>query len=267
MRKVVVLSVGAVLAVGVVASAWQSRQVPQVNGAVLSLTPFGALADYGDGSGTSACAHAIGVQVTQGHSGGTAGTWEQSEQAANAAARQLTGNPTTKGLSGPRGISDDVIVQAGAQAAKLPVPAGEVVLLRDGSLRIEVMPEDLTVGEATDVPMTAGWFPGPLEGDSAGLALALSAVDAFSEGNLCAGGPMAATGTISPDGKVGSVASVREKAILAKRAGMRILVVPMGQGKDAEDAIRDGAAMTVVEAGTLADAVKAVQALSLHQEP
>lgn len=257
---VLVLSAGGVAILAGFAFALDNGE-PDVRGAVLSLAPYGALADYGTPDGISKCAHAVGVQVTEPGSGPVGPTWSEAVQKANAAAQELTENPMTTGLVGARGPAAGVIVQYGAGPAQLPVPAGEVVLLRSGKLSIEELPQELSTGRSIETPMQADWFPGPLIGGSAGLSLGLSAVDAFTPGPLCRDlGPIAATGFLNADGAVRPVDSVAQKAVLAERAGMQAFLVPSGQGEQAQELIGDDASMRIIEVGSLREAVERVSA-------
>lgn len=65
-------------------------------------------------------------------------------------------------------------------------------------------------------------------GASAGLAFALGVVDALTRGELTGGHHVAATGTIAPDGRVGEVDGVAQKAAAARRAGVDYFLVPPG---------------------------------------
>jgi len=63
-------------------------------------------------------------------------------------------------------------------------------------------------------------------GPSAGLAFTLAILDALSNGKLTGGHRVAATGTIEPDGDVGDVGGVREKAVAVEKAGAQVFFVP-----------------------------------------
>jgi PDZ domain-containing protein len=63
-------------------------------------------------------------------------------------------------------------------------------------------------------------------GPSAGLAFTLGLVDLLTEGDLTGGSVVAATGVIRPDGTVGPIGGVAQKAAAARRAGVDIFLVP-----------------------------------------
>lgn len=217
-------------------------------GVVVEMVAYGALVEYPREEG--ACVHAVGVSGDPGSQGRPAGSWSSAEEAANQAARALVGAQQVPALESTNGGAG-AIVQAGRGAPGVPVPAGEVVLLSEDSLRVEFLPAPITRAKRTFTPVRAGWFPGPLSGESAGLAMGLSAVDAFVSGPLCTQGPIAATGVLSGTGEVGPVSDVDVKAEAAARAGMVVFMVPHGQGEQAHVA---DSPMRVVEVSSLKEA-------------
>lgn len=62
-------------------------------------------------------------------------------------------------------------------------------------------------------------------GPSGGLIFSLGIVELLTEANLLQGRKVAATGTISPSGKVGPIGGVEEKILGAKRVGATLLFV------------------------------------------
>lgn len=86
-----------------------------------------------------------------------------------------------------------------------------------------------------DIAIDSGSIGGP----SAGLAFALTIIDLLTEGELTGGARVAATGTISPDGVVGDVGGVAQKAAAAQRAGVDLLLVPVGTLNEALDSAAD----------------------------
>jgi PDZ domain-containing protein len=65
-----------------------------------------------------------------------------------------------------------------------------------------------------------------ISGPSAGLAMALAIVDDLSPGDLTGGKRIAVTGTIDPDGAVGPIGAIQQKAITAKAAHAQVFIVP-----------------------------------------
>ena len=70
-------------------------------------------------------------------------------------------------------------------------------------------------------------------GPSAGLAFTLAIIDDLTPGSLTGGRRVAVTGTIDPDGQVGEVGGVEQKAITARTNGVKLMIVPKAEVKDA----------------------------------
>jgi PDZ domain-containing protein len=70
-------------------------------------------------------------------------------------------------------------------------------------------------------------------GPSAGLAFTLAIIDDLTPGSLTGGKRVAVTGTIQPDGSVGEVGGVEQKAITARTNGVDLMIVPKGEVADA----------------------------------
>ena len=65
-----------------------------------------------------------------------------------------------------------------------------------------------------------------ISGPSAGLAMTLAIIDDLTPGDLTGGKRVAVTGTISPDGTVGQIGAIEQKAVTAKAAHAQIFIVP-----------------------------------------
>lgn len=74
-------------------------------------------------------------------------------------------------------------------------------------------------------------------GPSHGAMLALTLIDQLTPGGVTYGNTVAGTGTIRPDGTVGPVGGVRQKAYTVYRTGVDVFFVPEG----AEEAAKKGA--------------------------
>jgi PDZ domain-containing protein len=95
-----------------------------------------------------------------------------------------------------------------------------------------------------------------VSGPSAGLAFTLAIIDDLTPGDLTGGKRVAVTGTISPEGQVGPVGGVEQKAITARQNGVALMIVPRSEVKDA----RAGAGDTrVVGVDTIDQALGALQ--------
>jgi PDZ domain-containing protein len=70
-------------------------------------------------------------------------------------------------------------------------------------------------------------------GPSAGLSFALAIIDDLTPGSLTGGTRIATTGTIAPDGSVGAVGGVEQKAITARTNGVQLMIVPRSEVADA----------------------------------
>jgi PDZ domain-containing protein len=95
-------------------------------------------------------------------------------------------------------------------------------------------------------------------GPSAGLLFSLGIVDLLGE-DLTGGEVIAGTGTISPEGEVGSVGGVPLKTQAAHRDGATVFLVPAAECSDAGANAPDG--MRLIPVSTLQEAVHALTAL------
>jgi Lon-like protease len=93
-------------------------------------------------------------------------------------------------------------------------------------------------------------------GPSAGLAFTLAIIDTLTPGNLTGAKRVAVTGTIEPDGSVGIVGGVEQKTVTARDAGVKLMLVPVGEAKGAREHA-DG--IHVVAVRTLDDALRALE--------
>ncbi|HWC12877.1 MAG TPA: S16 family serine protease [Acidimicrobiales bacterium] len=126
---------------------------------------------------------------------------------------------------------------------------------RDGALvlaGVGVGRRPLTLG---DTPLSFAFED--FDGDSLGLAAALTVVDAeLSTPLVPPGRRVATTGSISPAGVVGPVGGIPEKMAAARRAGAELVLVPAAQVDVAIGAAGPG--LPVVGVRTLAEAVVAL---------
>ncbi|MDP2872700.1 MAG: S16 family serine protease [Bacillota bacterium] len=89
-------------------------------------------------------------------------------------------------------------------------------------------------------------------GPSGGLAIALAVFEALTGEGLMAGKTVAASGYLRPDGSVGPIGGVRQKAIAASRAGAAIMFVAPANGDEAR---AGSTGMAVVEVSTFDEAL------------
>jgi len=102
-------------------------------------------------------------------------------------------------------------------------------------------------------------------GPSAGLMFSLAVVDKLTTGDLNDGKFIAGTGTISGDGKVGSIGGITHKMLAAHEAGATVFLVPAENCAEARSGPQDG--MELVKVDTLTGAVDALHTLSAGGEP
>ncbi|MCY3786324.1 MAG: PDZ domain-containing protein [bacterium] len=106
-----------------------------------------------------------------------------------------------------------------------------------------------------DLGVDIDFATGDIAGPSAGLAFSLSVVDLLTPDELTEQ-PVAVTGTISPEGTVGSVGGIAQKVRAAERRNFRLMLVPAGQYDEAVAAAGD--ALEIVEVSSMAEAIGAV---------
>ncbi|MCU1459220.1 MAG: putative secreted protein containing a domain [Actinomycetia bacterium] len=141
-------------------------------------------------------------------------------------------------------------VQRSGKEIDVPI----VTVARDGAsfLGITTYTKDLRYKFPIDVQIE----PGPVSGDSAGLAFTLTILDELTPGNLTGPRPVAVTGAIGPNGEVQEVGGVPQKAVTARRAGVKLMITPMAEVKDAR---KKAGSMKVVGVKTLDEALAVLQ--------
>jgi PDZ domain-containing protein len=77
------------------------------------------------------------------------------------------------------------------------------------------------------IPLHIGINTSDISGPSAGLAIALAIIDALTPGELTGGKRVAVTGTIDPEGNVGEIGGLPQKAVAARSAHAQIFIVPV----------------------------------------
>ena len=127
------------------------------------------------------------------------------------------------------GDSITLRIRRGDSEQDVAVTAGDA---GDGSARIGVV---LQTFEATyKFPVSVSIDTGQVGGPSAGLAFTLALIDELSPGELTGGRPVAVTGTIDNDGRVGLVGGVAQKTVTARRAGAAAFLVPPEEADEAK---------------------------------
>lgn len=152
-----------------------------------------------------------------------------------------------------QGETDSALVdiRLGSSADECIDPASRTSVEDERPLLGVILAND--VGElGVDVDFATGNIAGP----SAGLAFALSVVDLLSPGELTEGRPVAVTGTISPDGSVGTVGGIAQKVRAVESRNFRLMLVPEGQYEEAAAAASE--ALEIVEVSSMSEALEVV---------
>jgi PDZ domain-containing protein len=123
----------------------------------------------------------------------------------------------------------------------------------------------VNLGLRYKIPVDINIDTSNISGPSAGLAITLSIIDALTPGQLTGGKRVAITGTIDPEGHVGEIGGLPQKALAARNAHAQILIVPHcsddGCRKDVVTARkRVGKDVKVAEVSTLAEALSVLRA-------
>lgn len=143
-----------------------------------------------------------------------------------------------------------LVVRRDGAARSVAVKLGE----QDGKGLLGIVAE--TVG-TWDFPVDVRIDTNRVSGPSAGLAFTLSIIDDLSPKNLAGGRRIAVTGSIEPDGTVGPVGGVAQKAIVARDAGAEMMIVPNGEARAAREKIGKGD-FKIVPVKNLAEALAAL---------
>lgn len=109
-----------------------------------------------------------------------------------------------------------------------------------------------------NLPFHVGVQVGDIGGPSAGLAMTLGLLDALSGGRLTGGHRVAATGVISPDGSIGPVGGVAQKAVAVREAGAQYFLVPK---QEYAKALSEARSMKVLPVTSLSQALEDLRAL------
>jgi PDZ domain-containing protein len=116
-----------------------------------------------------------------------------------------------------------------------------------------------TTKEQPNLPIDVKIDPGNIGGPSAGLSFTLGIIEDLTGTDITGGKTIAITGTINPDGSVGDVGGVAQKAVAVRKAGAIAFLVPKGEGTVAQQ--HAGPKVKVIEVTTLGQALSALQSL------
>jgi PDZ domain-containing protein len=108
---------------------------------------------------------------------------------------------------------------------------------------------------------------GDIGGPSAGLVFALQALDLMTEGDLSGGHRIAATGTITVDGKVGAIGGIKQKIAIASEEGAQLFLAPSDNYEEARSQAKSiGSAMQVEKVDTLQQALDRIKQFNAQQQ-
>ncbi|MGH3731986.1 MAG: S16 family serine protease [Acidimicrobiales bacterium] len=98
-------------------------------------------------------------------------------------------------------------------------------------------------------------------GPSAGLAMTLALMNKLSHGSLTGDQLVAATGTMAPNGQVGAVGGVEEKAVAAHDSGAKYFIVPDGDGNVGAARAADQPDLKILPVTSLKEALRDLRKL------
>jgi len=154
-------------------------------------------------------------------------------------------------LNGLRsGDEVEVVVDRDGGRVSNDVVLGSRVLERLGIADVQTQFRD------ADLPFEIDITTEEIGGPSAGLAFTLTILDVLTAGELTGGADIVVTGTIAPNGVVGPIGGVRQKAFAAKDSGAAIFIVPadnLAEAQDAVDGLRIEGVSTLDEALAIID--------------
>jgi PDZ domain-containing protein len=119
--------------------------------------------------------------------------------------------------------------------------------------------------DAPWAPFTIDFNLANIGGPSAGLMFSLAVVDKLTTGDLNGSKFVAGTGTISGDGKVGSIGGITHKITAASEVGASVFLVPAENCDEAKTAREDG--IELVKVDTLGQAIDSLRTISAGGEP
>ncbi|WP_165861172.1 S16 family serine protease [Paenibacillus paeoniae] len=125
---------------------------------------------------------------------------------------------------------------------------------------------ELRTVEATHKEQRLTISAGEIGGPSAGLVFTLGAIDLLTEGDLTQGARIAATGTISPEGKVGAIGGIKQKVVSTSEEGAKLFLVPKSNERDALSKAKSiKTDMKIVGVDTLQEALDAIAAFASNR--
>ncbi|WP_375003798.1 PDZ domain-containing protein [Gordonia sp. PS3] len=172
-------------------------------------------------------------------------------------------------IDGPKALADVLARHKPGDEVELTVQRGPQRLTQQ--VKLGARPDDPAKAFLGVTPQMMAADPninivfnvGDIGGPSAGLMLTLSVIDHLTPGDLSHGQFVAGTGTIDPNGKVGTIGGIPHKIKAARDAGATVFLVPAGNCDAAKSDAPDG--IELVKVDTLTDAVNALNTLGTDE--
>ena len=154
--------------------------------------------------------------------------------------------------------------------ARKPGDSVRLRIVRDDAAPVDVTTElaagdegrpllGVRLGDKVKLPFEITIESGRVIGPSAGLAYALEVLDVLTPGELTGGMSVAATGELRPDGAIGPIGGVAQKAVTVERAGAAVFLVPPDNLDEARSAA--GRGLQVHAVGTFDEALQVLGSL------
>ena len=176
---------------------------------------------------------------------------------------RVDGQPVTthdelKAITSSHEVGDQLRIgfRRDGEEQEVPISLVRNPAAEEGEPRGPVM--GVTVITNFRMPYEVKLDPQNIGGPSAGLMFSLSIVDRLNAEDLTHGHVIAGTGTIDADGNVGAVGGVAQKVEAAERINARYFLAPKQADEAAQARAYVDTNMTVIEVGTLEDAVAAL---------
>lgn len=179
--------------------------------------------------------------------------------------RKINGQAITRfeqlsGLLKSKDAGDQLSVEL-EREGKVFTEKVELINLKDPTTGESKAGFGLNIGElrkvkSTDPKKQVEFAKTQVGGPSAGLMFTLEIYNQLTPGDLSKGYPIAGTGTMSSDGKVGPIGGVQFKIVAADRVKAEIFFVPENNYKDAKKKADEiGTSMKLVPVKTVDDAL------------
>ncbi|MBD2870782.1 S16 family serine protease [Paenibacillus arenilitoris] len=161
-------------------------------------------------------------------------------------------------------------VERGGEVQSVPIYAGAFQASMDAEQKLKALGifalTELRSLEPADGRNRLTIAAGEIGGPSAGLVFALQAIDLLTEGDLSGGRTIAATGTITAEGKIGAIGGIKQKIVKASEEGAQLFLAPADNAAEARTTAKSiGASMKVEAVDTLEQALDRIEAFNMAE--